>query len=136
MAKRSNVPNASRGVVQSQFGLPRPAFSIGNWPSFSVSEASSMSLSFSSKGLSLRGAFCSARVVFRFFVLMGIVKSPLIRCRSIYLSPFERREHDAASDSSRQEQDNDHAPYREQRVADGVGDGVPEGRHLTLGLVT
>src|SRR5262252_5205448 len=121
IAKRSRVPNASRGVVQSQFGLPRPALSIGPWPSFSDSDASSMSLSFSSKGLSFSSAFCSARVVFAVFVFVGIVSSLSNRVDSV---------------SSRQEHDDDHTPDREERVADGVGDGVPEGGDLALGLIT
>ena len=76
IAKRSRVPNASRGVVATQLGLPRPAFNIGSWLSFSVSEASSMSLSFSSNGLSFRSARCSARDVDGFFVLVGMLRSP------------------------------------------------------------
>src|SRR5688572_18081121 len=57
----SSVPNASRGTVAIQLGLPRPAFSIWRSPSRSRSEASSISLSFSSKGLSLRSSFCLLR---------------------------------------------------------------------------
>jgi hypothetical protein len=55
------------------------ALSIGPWPSFSDSEASSMSLSFTSKGLSFRSAFCSARVVFAVLVFVVIIGSPLTR---------------------------------------------------------
>ena len=94
MPKRRSVPNASRGVVHTQFGLPRPALSIGAWLSRSASEASSISLSFSSKGLSFRSVFCSARVVAAFFVLVAIVRS-LLDLVSLY------RDRDCRSSAAR-----------------------------------
>src|SRR6188472_3630716 len=64
MLNCNNAANDSRGVVQSQFGFSLPALSICALLARSLSEASSISLSFNSKGLSLRNSFCSEREIF------------------------------------------------------------------------
>src|SRR5262245_11826229 len=124
IAKRSSVPYASRGVVHSQFGLPRPALSIGNWPSCSVSTASAMSLSFNSKGLRRRRAFCSARDV-------GLRAAGGLRV----LVVIEAFSLDRRRARSGHEDDEDHAPDGQERVPHRVRDGVAERGDLALRAV-
>src|SRR6476469_7621286 len=128
--------NPSRGSVATQFGLPRPAFRydreestadfeatfwtkslISNGPSFS----NSFSLEVSDNARLVRGAcpfaFAAGADLLFFVIFSFAVKS----C--------------AENSASREQQDDDHAPDGEQRVADSVGNGVTERRDLALGLV-
>src|SRR4051812_46646505 len=97
---------ASRGSVATQFGLPRPAFRYEIDDSCAAVDATLATKSLISKGPSF--SYCLS------------VKT------SIGFS---------VSVSSREQEDQDHPPDREQRVSDGIGHGVAERRHLAFGLI-
>src|SRR6267142_3794127 len=110
----------SRGVVAIQLGLPRPALRNAACEVRDVFFASLISSSLISNGLRVSNFFR----VMRSLMAIASVGS-LLR---FYL--FGAAQPATLGASSRQQHDDDHPPDREQRVADGVGDGVAERRHL------
>src|SRR3954464_13800879 len=121
MANWPSRKNPSRGSVAIQLGLPRPAFRKAAWVVLELSLASLISSFLISNGLSasnLRRVNNSA-----------IANSRVLR--SVMTVPSSRSE----SPGLGQQHDKNHAPDRQQRVPDGVGDGVAKARDLTLGPV-
>src|SRR6185436_5840872 len=103
--------NASRGAVATQFGLPRPAFRYEREFSCADFVATLATKSLISNGPNF--SYC--------------LRSKSIDISLWVLNPEMR--------ASRHQHDDDHAPDREQRITDGIGDGVPECRDLALGLI-
>src|SRR5215472_5966803 len=106
MANCPSKKKPSRGVVAIQFGLPRPAFRKADCVVREVFFASLMSSSLISNGLSVSKLRSSST---------SMIISSLL--------------------TSGHQNDQNHSPDRKQRVTDGVGDGVPECRNLTLGPI-
>src|SRR6266576_2828362 len=127
--------NPSRGVVAIQLGLPRPALRKADWVARDVAFASLMSSSLISNGLRASNFFS--------------VRMSAITCSSFFagirrqISPYEGvlmsgafavRAHQDLSPLGQQNYQH-HAPDGQQRVSDGIGDGVTETGNLALGAV-
>src|SRR6266480_2955455 len=125
--------NPSRGVVAIQLGLPRLALRKADWVARDVAFASLMSSSLISNGLRASNFFS--------------VRMSAITCSSFFagirrqISPYEGVLMSGAFAAHQdlpplgQQNYQHHAPDGEQRVSDGIGDGVTETGNLALGAV-
>src|SRR5215212_2324910 len=112
----------SRGSVAIQLGLPRPAFRNAACVVLELSLASLINSFLISNGLKASN-------------LRRVNNSAI--ANSHVLSAFSDDSVQVVADGSRlgQQHDKDHAPDRQQRVPDGVGDSVAKARDLALGPV-
>src|SRR6266436_848317 len=125
--------NPSRGVVAIQFGLPRPALRKADWVVLEVAFARLISSSLISKGLRASNFFsvrmsamtCSCFLRDSGGKLVTRVKlmSTALPVRAHCFSPLSQQHHEH------------HAPYGQQRISNGVGDGIPQAWDLALGTV-
>src|ERR1700730_18171737 len=124
MANWPSRKNPSRGVVEIQLGLPRPAFRNADCDVLEAALARSMSSFMISKGLKVSN-FLSVR-------RSAMASS----CGGLFVQTW-RKQRKAESRRSRlgQQNDKNHSPDCQQRVADRVGNGVAEPRNLALGAV-
>src|ERR1700710_823477 len=124
MANWPSRKNPSRGVVEIQLGLPRPAFRNADCDVLETALARSMSSFLISKGLKVSN-------------FLRVRMSAMTSSYGGLFAQTWRKQGYRSHRLSRLSQQNDknHSPDRQQRVSDRVGDGVAESRNLALGAV-
>src|SRR3569833_111119 len=122
----------SRGVVAIQFGLPRPAFRKADWVVFDTSFARLINSSLISNGLNASNFF-SVRISAIICSFVAGLRRRIVKREPPSTARWAHAHRDLAP--LREQDDQHHAPNRQQRVADRVSHRVAESGDLAFGTI-